>query len=263
MLVFSAITPHSPLLIPTIGKEHRESLAQTLDAYRILEEHLYTTKPDTIVLISPHATYYPDGFSCNVAPDYTGELKEFGDHGTTVQAKGDALFIDHVHRHMREVQQPFSLMSEEKLDYGMTITLSFLLNHLPTTKIVPLSISGLSMQQHATFGQELMQVIHAETRRIALIATSDLSHAIHESASGGVADAGPTFETAVKEAVTKMRPDPIMALSAETLKDAKQCAAQPITMLLGAIQDVHLKPVILSYEASFGVGMLAAEFELL
>lgn len=262
MLVFSAIAPHSPFLIPTIGKEHRESLTHTLDAYRTLEEHLYATKPDTLILISSHAAYYPDGFSCNIAPSYTGTLKEFGDHGTIVKAKGDSLFIDRLHRHMREMNQPFSLISEEKLDYGMTISLSFLLSHLPAMKIVPLSISGLSNEDHANFGQEVMQVIHADTRRIAFLATADLSHHSNQFSQQGVNEAGPAFEEAVKQAVAQVNPAPLLVLSPEVLKEAKQCGAQPIATLLGAIQKMHVKPTILCYEAPFGVGMLTAEFEL-
>lgn len=263
MLVFSAIAPHSPLLIPTIGKEHRETLSRTLDAYRILEEHLYATKPDTLIIISPHAAYYPDGFSCNIAPSYTGHLKEFGDHGTIIHAKGDPLFIDRLHRHMREVHIPFSLMSEENLDYGMTVSLFFLLSHLPNIKIVPLSISGLSNEEHAKFGQEVMQVIHEDARRIALFAAADLSHRANEKSPQGVNEAGPAFEQAVRTAVEQVNPTPIVALSAKTLKEAEQCAAQPITALLGAIQKMRVKSTTYSYEAPFGVGMLTTEFELL
>ncbi len=262
MLVFSALAPHSPLLMATIGKEHRDALNHTLDAYRVLEEHLYASKPDTLVLISSHAAYYPDAFSCNLAPSYTGNLKEFGDHSTSITAKGDSLLIDHLHRHLRETDIPFSLMSEEKLDYGMTISLAFLLGHLPNTKIVPLTISGLPNDQHARFGQEVMQVIQDDTRRIAFFAAADLSHHANEKSQHGVNEAGPIFEQAAKSAVEQVNPAPLLALSPETLKDAKQCGAQPIVTLLGALQDLHVKPHTLCYEAPFGVGMLSAEFEL-
>lgn len=262
MLVFSAIAPHSPLLIPTIGKEHRESLTHTLDAYRLLEEHLYATKPDTLILISSHASYYPDGFSCNIAPSYSGNLKQFGDHGTTVNAKGDTLFIDRLHRHMRQTDKKFTLMSEEQLDYGLTISLSLLSSHLPNVKIVPLSISGLSNADHAAFGQELMQVIHEDTRRIALFAAADLSHHANEQSPHGQNEAGPAFEEAVREAILQMDPKPLTTLTPELLEEAKQCGARPISMLLGAIQKMQMKAHILSYEAPFGVGMLTAEFEL-
>lgn len=262
MLVFSAIVPHSPLLVPNIGKEHRDQLSQTLSAFQTLEEHLYATKPEVIIIISPHAVHYPDAFSANLAQNYTGTLKEFGDHGTTIAAKADFLFMDRLHRTLREAKIPFSLTSDEALDYGVTIPLFFLMAHLPTAKIVPLAVSELSLEEHAAFGAALIQEIHAEPRRIALIASSDLSHHANEQSPKGASPAGAAFEQAVQAAVLNRSVEPLTKLSKETLEQAEQCGARPIAMLLGAIKELNVKPVILAYEAPFGVGTLTAEFEL-
>ena len=262
MLVFSAIVPHSPLLIPSIGKEHRDALTLTLDALRTLEEHLYAAKPEVLIVISPHATHYAEAFSCNMAPKYEGSLKEFGDHGTNIQAKADFLFIDRLHRHLRGENIPFSLHSNESLDYGVTIPLVFLLSHVPACKIVPLSIAGLSLEEHFAFGKALVQEIHAESRRIALVASCDLSHHANEKSPKGASEAGQAFETAMRAAVDQLQPAPLFALSAETLEQADQCGAKPLLMLLGALSDLKATSRTLCYEAPFGVGALTAEFEL-
>src|SRR5262245_47834651 len=65
MIVFAAIVPHSPLLLPSIGKDKSEALAKTIAAYKEIEEALYLSKAETIVMISPHAQAYPDAFSEN------------------------------------------------------------------------------------------------------------------------------------------------------------------------------------------------------
>ena len=81
MIVFAAVVPHSPLLVPSIGKEHTEKLANTTHAYAELEQTLYLAKPDTLVMISPHAQMYPDAMSGNASPKFTAVLKQFGDRG--------------------------------------------------------------------------------------------------------------------------------------------------------------------------------------
>lgn len=263
MLVFSAVLPHSPLLVPSVGKEHRDALSQTLTSLQTLEEHLYATRPEVLIVISPHATHYPDAFSANLAQQYSGTLKEFGDHGTNITAKADFLFMDRLHRTLREGKIPFSLTSDETLDYGTTIPLLFLLAHLPTTKIVPLAVSDASLEDHAAFGAMLMQEIHAEPRRIALIASSDLSYHANAQSPKGASPAGAAFEQAAQQAVSTCSLAPLTQLSKEVLEEAEQCGAKPIAILLGAIRELKVKPVILSYEAPFGVGMLTAEFELL
>ncbi len=44
------------------------------------------------------------------------------------------------------------------------------------------------------------------------------------------------------------------------MKKAGECGMRSIAMLLGVINEVDLKPNILSYEGPFGVGYLVAEF---
>ena len=70
MIVFAAIAPHSPLLLPTIGKEHQKKLEKTLAAYRALEEDLYAAKPDTLVVYSPHGNVLKNAFSLFIAQKY-------------------------------------------------------------------------------------------------------------------------------------------------------------------------------------------------
>ncbi len=78
MIIFGAIVPHSPLLIPSIGKEHRQGLAKTIEAIQEIEQALYLAKPDTICIIAPHGSRYPDAFSINLAATYKGNFKTFG-----------------------------------------------------------------------------------------------------------------------------------------------------------------------------------------
>lgn len=262
MLVFSAIVPHSPLLLPSVGKEHREQLAQTLEGYREVEEGLYASRPDTLLLISPHAPLYPDAFSANMSDRFIGTVKEFGDHGTTIQAQADFLLLDHVHRSMRDNDIPFTLTSNTEIDYGYTIPLCLLTTHLKQWKLAPFSVSGLDADAHVKFGQTLKHVIHEETRRIAIIASVDLSHHINAKSPQGERPEGATFENAVKEAIQLNSPKPLQLLTTNVLEAAGQCAYKPLLMLLGLQQNVQVTPHIYSYEAPFGVGYLTAQFVL-
>lgn len=262
MIVFSALVPHSPLLIPSIGKEHRNDLNATLDAYQKMEEQLYLSKPDTIVMISPHAPMYPDAFSGNLAAQFTGTLKEFGDHSTTVQAKADYLLLDHIHRGMRETNLPFTLTSSEELDYGFTVPLLLLSNHLKNWKIVPLSVAALDAQTHYAFGQALFQVLQAESTRIAVIASADLSHHANPHSPEGEKPEGKQFEEAFQQTIQDLQAQRLIDLPESVLTAAGQCGCKPFLILLGIIKALHVKPHILSYEAPFGVGYVTAEFPL-
>jgi len=261
MIVFAAIVPHSPLLAPTIGKEHREKLAETLRAFEDLHQGLYLSKPDTIVMLSPHAPMYQDAWSASIAPKLKGSLKEFGDHGTELPAKADFLVLDHIHRYLRDHKMPFTMTSSEELDYATTIPLLFLLKNLPNARLIPIGMSGLDVKQHFAFGEMLKNVLHAESRRVAVIATTDLAHTVNTNSPEGMTDEGIQFDKQIRAACLSQNTESILSMNPAMVDKAKQCAQKPIVTLLGCIKDMNCKAKELSYEAPFGVGMTVIQYE--
>lgn len=263
MIVFAAIAPHSPILVPTIGKAKTDTLSCTVKAYSALEQSLYLAKPDTLVVISPHAQMYPDAMSGNVAPKFRGVLKEFGDHGTAVEAKADFLVLDHIHRHMRNSNIAFTMSSSEELDYGFTLPLLLLSKQLPNLKIVPLAVSLQDGRAHVDYGAALQDVLQAESSRIAIVASADLSHHVNAQSPQGQRVEGEQFDKIVREYVMKKDGNGLAAaLSADQLERAGQCGFKPIAVLLGILRDLNCTPKELCYEAPFGVGYLTVRFDL-
>jgi aromatic ring-opening dioxygenase LigB subunit len=262
MIVFGAIVPHSPLLIPSIGKEHTDTLQATRKAFSELEQSLYLAKPDTIVIISPHAPILPDAFSGNASPSTKAVLKEFGDHGTTVNAKTNFLLLDHMHRLMRQENVPFILTSEEEIDYGFTVPLLLLTTHLQGWKLVPLAVSGLDERQHYEFGRQLKRCLHAESERIAIIASADLSHHASAASPQGETRDGKQFDATVREKAASRDAAGLLALDKTISQNAGQCGLKPILTLLGSLENINATATELCYEAPFGVGYLTLKYEL-
>lgn len=261
MIVFSAIVPHSPLLVPTIGGDAREKLADTLQAYTELEHTLYASKPETLLIISPHAQMYPDAFSGNIHDAFQGVLKEFGDHATTLQASVDFLLLDRVHRAMREEQIPFTLTSQAELDYGCTIPLLLLTKNLVNWKLVPIAPSLLGPQAHYEFGRQLARVLQRENRRVAILASADLSHHANAESPHGATTEGETFDRTLRNAVATRHHAELLGLDTEIREKADQCGYQPILTFMGVLEDMNGSMRELCYEAPFGVGYLTSVFE--
>jgi len=262
MIVFGAIIPHSPLLIPSIGKDHRKKLNKTLKACEQLEEALYLAKPDTICMIAPHGVRYPDAFSINMVAKYTGSLKSFGDHATTVHAKSDYLLIDHIQRKLRTERVPFTLTSNEELEYGFTVPLLLLTKNLEHWKLIPVSPSDHNGPAHFEFGRHLKRVLHSDMRRVAVIASADLSHSLSNEAPAGDKPEGHAFDESIQIAISEGNVESIVKMAPELINDASQCGYRPIVTLLGAMDGMNTKTTILSYEAPFGVGYLTTKFDL-
>lgn len=262
MIVFSAIVPHSPLLIETIGKSHRDKLAATLSAISEIEQALYLCKAETICVIAPHGAMYPDAFSVNLASKYVGNLKQFGDFSTTITAKSDYLMIDRIQRKLRAEGVPFTLSSSEELDYGYAVPLLLLTKHLASWKLVPISPSKLDGKAHFEFGQQIKRILHSEETRVAVIASVDMSHKLNADSPGGFAKEGGLFDEAVKKSVQSNDPAAILALDAKSAEAAAQCAYLPVATLLGIMDGMNVSTKILSYESPFGVGYLTVRYDL-
>lgn len=262
MIIFSAIVPHSPLLLPKIGKGHRKKLARTLEAYKTLEEQLYASKPDTLVVLTPHGAILPHALALFIASAYRTNLKEFGDTVTNLEFKADLRSIEAL-RKLRQHKKPVPIAAVtcENIDYGTAVPLYFLTPHLPNIRIVPIGSSALSLRKHFDAGAQIGDILQQTTRRIALIASADLAHTLTENAPGGFSTAGKKFDEAVVQALRKKAPTSILKLEAQA-ESAKACGLQVIAMLLGAMDDLNYAVEPLAYEGPFGVGYLALRYLL-
>ncbi|MBU0531768.1 MAG: AmmeMemoRadiSam system protein B [Candidatus Uhrbacteria bacterium] len=262
MLVFAAFTPHTPLLIPEIGKDNLKKIAKTTAAMQELADDLYAAKPDTVVFISGHGTRYPDAFSITLSDSYRVDLSEFGELTHKEVFHPDMMLIDRLQRAFRHEHLPFSLHPEETLDHGTSVPLLLLSKQLPGVRVVPVIYSELDAKTHFKFGQELRELIEDSDHRVAVIASGDLSHCLTSDAPAGFNPEGAKFDAKIQELVTAGNAAGLIKLDAELIKNAAECGYRPLLILFGVLDKINMKPVIHSYEAPFGVGYLTASFEL-
>lgn len=263
MLVFSAIVPHSPLLLPSIGKKNREKLKKTLAAYQKLEEDLYIAKPETVIIFSPHGTSLPEAFSINLAQNYETNLAEFGDFGTKLKFPADTMLAERLKRYIHdELDMPLTLTTDQFLDYGSAVPAALLTSHLSNVSLLPIYDSGLPLEAHFDFGHAVQEEILKNTKRVAVIASADLSHRLTDKAPGGYSPEGKKFDEAVVSCLNEGGDlKEILALE-KKIAEAKACGLKTITMLLGVLDKVNCSPELLSYEGPFGVGYMAVKFKL-
>jgi aromatic ring-opening dioxygenase LigB subunit len=260
-LVFSAIVPHPPILIPSIGKDHTATIAKTQQALTQLEQELYATKPEIIIIISPHGDVQSDVFSINLSDKYEVNFEAFGDFSTKLQFKGDTVLMT-MDKERLGSKVPTTIISEPKLDHGVGIPLFMLAQHLPDVSIIPMYFSLLDNQSHLEFGKALKEVIIGSDKRIAVIASADLSHCLTEKAPMAFNPAGKQFDEKIVELITSRDTQSIVNMDSQLIDKAGECGLRSIIIALGILNNINYQPQILSYEAPFGVGYLTANFKI-
>ncbi len=258
-LTFAAITPHPPILLPNIGKDINE-LSQTKQAFLELEQELYLTKPQIILVISPHEGIYPDAFVINAYTDFTARFERFGDVLTTFNWKGSPDFAAKLSHAGNNHAFPLRLISEPSLSYGASVPLSLLTSHLENFKIVPVGYSKLSPKEHLDFGELMKEVIMSTDKRVAVIASGDLSHHLNEKVPGGFRLEGKKFDEELIALLETRNTLGIAQMNPDMIAKAEECGYRSLLILLGILKNVDFKFKRLCYEAPFGVGYLTGHF---
>lgn len=260
-LVFAGIAPHPPLLIPNIGRKTALKAEKTSEALKKIEEDLYVSKPELILVITPHGDVFPDSFSINIAHEYETDLKDFGDLMTHKKYKGDMGFAGRIQSECEQENLPLNIIHEKKLDYGTSIPLYFLTEHLTDIPVLPIGYSGLDFKTHQKFGNILKKEINRTNKRIAVIASGDLSHALTSDSPAGFTPEGQEFDDKIQELLKEKSLSGMLQLEPELIKKSSACGFRSFLILLSILQNVNAVYKQYSYEAPFGVGYLVANFE--
>lgn len=261
-LVFAAITPHPPLLIPTIGKDNLKKIEKTKAALEKLEEDLYLSHPDVIVVISPHGKLFAEAFLLNVCSEYESDLKEFGDLTTKLNFKGEMNLPAIISHASKEKDYRTIMVSEPKLDHGVSVPLFYLTPHLPDITLVPVGFSSLDWKTHLDFGYIIKEQIMKTNKRVAVIASGDLSHALTSNAPAGFNPAGAEFDKKIQELLATRNTTGLLQLEEKSVTAAAECGFRSFLILVGILRDINYSYESYAYEGPFGVGYLTANFVL-
>ncbi len=259
-LVFAGITPHPPILIPAIGKGEEKQLEATKNALLEMEQDLYISKPNIIIIISPHGGLYPEAFTVNGHTPFQSDYIQFGDLATKNEWEGCPEIAAKISHAASASKVCVQITSQEILDHGSSIPLQFLTSHLPDVKILPIGFSGLSPKDHIDFGILLKDIIMESDKRIALIASGDLSHCLTKDSPAGFDKSGKQFDDQLIELLQTRNTTGIINLNTKIVEKAEQCGYRSILILLGVLKNMNYTFKNHCYESPFGVGYLTGQF---
>ncbi len=261
-LVFSALVPHPPLLLPSIGREHAKLLEKTWDAYRTVSESLAKSGAETVLVITPHLAFLPGTFLINFSPNYQTNFKDFGDFSKPREYEPDHLLIEKISSASRKEKHPLALISEEHLDYGGGIPLYFLPHQNKKTKIVIISPSNTDAKSQFAFGKIIKDAILRSHHKIAVVCSGDLSHRHSSDSPSGFSAKAKEFDDLIVRNLSSGNASSILQMDSALVLEAHSCGYKSICILLGIMDKVNYRPELLSYETPFGVGYATVQFHI-
>ena len=258
-LVFSGIAPHPPIMVPEVGRESISKVVDSIEAMAELTKRIVDSGAETVILISPHAPLEEDSFVAYEGPEVTGDLSNFNAPEISFTATVDEELLSAIRKAAASQNHEVTLLHEHFLDHGTAVPLYFLQRHGFHGKVVTLGYSFLSNDDHLRFGTSIRNAVEEVGRRVAFIASGDLSHRLKPHAPAGYNPEAHGFDDQVVEALRSNSPQRIVEIDHNLRKLAGECGYRSMLVAIGACSNLPPSCEVLSYEAPFGVGYLVAQ----
>jgi MEMO1 family protein len=258
-LVFAGIAPHPPIMVPEVGRDAIGEVRASIDGMAELTQRLIRSGAETVVIISPHAPLERDAFIAYDGPQLHGDFANFRAPTAVVRSQLDDQLLNEITRAAANEHLLVMRIRGFDLDHGTAVPLYFLQHNGWNGKVVALGYNFLSNEDHVRFGNCVRTAIEKTGRRVAFIASGDLSHRLKPDAPAGYNSAAHRFDEEVVDAIRSCATRRIVEIDQELRRTAGECGYRSMLVAIGATQDLKSGCEVISYEAPFGVGYLVAQ----
>jgi AmmeMemoRadiSam system protein B len=272
-LVGCFATPHPPIVVPEVGGSSLTEAEATVRAMVAVRERTAALAPDTIVLLSPHSPLARSQMGVSLAGAYKGSLAYFRASQVKVEADGDVplaeAIMERTASHGIPVIRTAAPGEIFDLDHGAMVPLVYLTGALERPcRLVILSFSYLSLEEHVRFGRVVGDVMVAAEQRIVYVASSDLSHRLIPGAPAGYDPRAPLFDQAVADTFAAGDWEGLLTIEPGLVSAAGECGYRSLAVLSGVVEAYEAtggrtRNRLLSYEGPWGVGYLVGEVDLI
>lgn len=258
-IVFSGIAPHPPLLVPEVGGSRIEQVADSQRALREFSRRLVDTDPETIVVISPHSPMDPRVFTARSTAELTGDFREFYAPAVSLTFLNDLEMLDALElTASSEGVELRKLNRDCPLDHGALVPLYYLHEAGWQGRVVVIGFTHQSNEEHLAFGRAIAKAAGAINRKIALVASGDLSHRLIVDGPYEYEPTAHLFDEQIVDAIARGDSSGVINIDPGLRDRAGECGYRSIVIALGCVGENMADHQVLSYEGPFGVGYMVA-----
>lgn len=257
MSVISAyIVPHPPIVIPAVGRGEEKKIQKTVNSFGIVSRKISESEPETVVVISPHSVMYRDYIHISPGTSVSGNFGRFGAPQVSVKKDYDTQFTEALVREAENegISAGTEGARDRFMDHGALVPLYFLEQQYKNYGLVRISLSGLPLSHHYTFGKCISKTAEKLGRRTVILASGDLSHRLKEDGPDGLSPDGPVFDARITAAMKTADFSQFLRFDESFCESAGECGLRSFVIMAGALDGKVVETEFLSYEGPFGVG---------
>lgn len=255
-IVAGYMVPHPPLIIPEIGRGNEIQVEETIKAYEKVAEEIAGIKPETLVILSPHSVMYADYFHISPGKSAFGNFAGFGAGGVTLKEEYDEMLRDEICRLADCEDFPAGTMGERdsSLDHGTMVPLWYIRRKYDDGKIIRIGLSALPLIDHYRLGMIIRDAAENTGRKVAIVASGDLSHKLREYGPYGFEPEGPEYDARITDVMGRASFGELLDFDNRFCEKAAECGHRSFVIMAGAFDGMSVKSSMLSHQDVTGVG---------
>lgn len=262
------IFPHPPIMVEEVGKRETEKVKKSIEGALEASRRIASVKPDTVVVITPHGTLLRDAMTISSDERLEGSFSSFGAPEVSLGFDNDLELVDRI-MEQADKREAFCIPMHEDvkrtygldpgLDHGAMVPLYFITGEYKAFRLVHITYSLLSREQHYRLGTAIKAAVSSLDRKAVVIASGDLSHRLTKDAPAGFDPHGAEYDKKYIELIEAGDAKQFMSMSGSLLERAGECAYNSTLVAFGCMEGSGIRGEVLSYEGPFGVGYCIAE----
>jgi AmmeMemoRadiSam system protein B len=253
------MVPHPPLIIPEVGHGQENVIQDTIHSYKKAARFITEKQPDTIVIISPHSIMYSDYFHISPGASAKGSFARFNADEVKFQVEYDTEFVSELCRAADDTGLSAGIHGEKEkeLDHATMVPLYFIRQAYGgeiKAKIIRIGLSGLPYSDHYRLGMLINKTAEKLNRKIAVVASGDLSHRLKQDGPYGYKAEGPVYDEKIMNVMEHGTFGELFDFDESFCDNAGECGQRSFIIMAGCFDGENVKAEKLSYEGPFGVG---------
>jgi len=253
-VVCAVLLPHAPVLVPGVGGGRSGAAKATGRAMAQVAARVMELKPETVVVISPHAPRRPSAFGLWSDARLEGSFAQFNAPQAVVDLPNDQPLAQAIATQAQSRRVTTWPIHHHRLDHGALVPLWFLAEAGWTGPAVLLGLDLPGEGDLAGLGESIAAAAGGRHRRIAIIASGDMSHRLTANAPGGFHPRAHEFDEAFIRLIRAGDFHGLEGIDSELREAAGEDAVDSTLIAAAATGWNATGHEVLSYEGPFGVG---------
>ena len=253
-VVCAVLMPHAPILVPEVGGERGGGAQASCQAMREAAACVAGFRPEALVLISPHSPRRPRAFGVWAGELLQGSFAAFNAPGAQVSLPNDTPLARAIVAEAEVRNLATWVIQDRTLDHGALVPLWFLAK---AGWAGPTIVLGLNYPEDgglSELGEAIAAAARAAHRRIAIVASGDMSHRLTRGAPCGFHPRAHQFDETFIRLIREGDYHQMENLDPSLRELAAEDAVDSTWIAAAAVDWRATGHKVLNYEGPFGVG---------